>query len=108
MDPGEFDKRVTLARDVVTGRDGAGAPVTARTGFATVWAKATHASGREFLANSGEQTERKVVFRMYPRPDMDTSVVVVMGFAAHDVQDIRTFDDVVELHTVARAEGRAA
>ncbi len=103
MDPGELDKRVSLMRMVETGRDGAGAPIVAPIEFASVWAKVVYPGGREFLASDGQTTERKVVFRIWARRDIDTETVVALGCDHHDVQDIRPFDDVTELHTVTRA-----
>lgn len=103
MDPGEFDTRVQLIRLDETGRDAAGAPVTQRVEIARPWAKLTYPGGREFLAADGETTERKVVIRLYARTDIDTDVIVVAKGQDHDIQDIRPFDDVLELHTVARA-----
>lgn len=108
MDPGEFDKRIRIVRLDVTGRDGAGAPVTSRVEVARPWAKATYPGGREFLAGSGEQTERKVVFRIYRLDGVDTDSVIEHDGSDHDVKDIRPFDDVLELHTVARAPGQPA
>lgn len=102
MDPGEFDKKVYLVRAVAQGRDGAGAPVTHPAQVAQVWAKVIYPGGREFLANDGRQTERRVVFRIYARQDIDTGTVVQFGGVDHDVQDVRPFDDVTELHTIAR------
>jgi head-tail adaptor len=103
MDPGEFDKRVAVVRDVKTGRDAAGAPTTARQEIARPWAKVIYPGGREFLAGDGEATERRVVFRMYPLAGVDVGTVVVFKDVDHDVQDIRPFDDVIELHTVSKA-----
>lgn len=106
MDPGEFDTKIQLIRLDKTGRDGAGAPITQRVEIARPWAKLTYPGGREFLAADGQQTERKVVFRLYFRDDVDTDTVVVAKGQDHDVQDIRPFDDVMELHAVARAPGQ--
>lgn len=103
MDPGELNKRIRLIRAVRTGRDGAGAPIVEPVELATVWAKVTYPGGREFLANEGEQTERRVVFRVYARADIDTSTVIEFGGASHDIQDIRPFDDITEIHAVVKA-----
>lgn len=103
MDPGEFDKRVALVRLVEGGRDGAGAPVTQRQLIANVWAKVQYAGGREFLSGDGEVTSRRVVFRVYARDDIDTETVIAFKGQDHDVQDIRPFDDVTEIHTVVKA-----
>ncbi len=103
MDPGEFDTRIQLIRLGKTGRDAAGAPVVTRIEIARPWAKLTYPGGREFLAADGQQTERKVVIRLYARSDIDTDTVVVVKGQDHDIQDIRPFDDVMELHTVAVA-----
>lgn len=103
MDPGEFDTRIQLIRLGKTGRDAAGAPVVSRIEIARPWAKLTYPGGREFLAADGQETARKVVIRMYARSDVDTDVVVVAKGQDHDIQDIRPFDDVIELHTIVRA-----
>lgn len=103
MDPGELDKRISLMRMVETGRDGVGAPIVSLVEFASVWAKVIYPGGREFLASDGQTTERKVVFRIWARSDIDTDTVITLGSDDHDVQDIRPFDDVTELHTVTRA-----
>jgi head-tail adaptor len=103
VDPGEFDKRVSLIRLDHTGRDAAGAPQTQRVQFARPWAKVVYPGGREFLAGDGEVTERRVVFRFYRQAGVDLETIVVHGGVDHDVQDIRPFDDVMELHTVSKA-----
>ena len=103
MDPGEFDKRIALVRLVEGGRDGAGAPVTARQLIAEVYAKVQYPGGREFLSGDGEVTSRRVVCRSYARRDVDPGVVIAFGGQDHDVQDIRPFDDVTEIHTVVQA-----
>lgn len=103
MDPGEFDKRIALVRLVETGRDGAGAPIVQRQTIATVYAKVQYPGGREFLSGDGEVTSRRVIFRIYARNDVDTGVVVAFAGQDHDVQDIRPFDDVTEIHTVVPA-----
>ena len=103
MDPGEFDKRIALVRLVEGGRDAAGAPVAIRDLVANAWAKVTYPGGREFLSGDGEVTSRRVVFRIYARNDIDTGVVVEFGGVDHDIQDLRPFNDVTEIHTVAKA-----
>ncbi|MGV3580000.1 phage head closure protein [Brevundimonas sp.] len=108
MDPGEFDTRIQLIRLDETGRDAAGAPTVTRVEVARPWAKLTYPGGREFLSGEGEVTERKVVIRLYARADVDTDTVVVAKGQDHDIKDIRPFDDVMELHAVARAPGQAS
>jgi len=103
VDPGEFDKRVALVRLVEGGRDGAGAPVATRDVIANVWAKVSYPGGREFLSGDGEVTSRRVVFRIYARDDIDTGTVIAFGGVDHDVQDLRPFDDVTEIHAVSKA-----
>lgn len=103
MDPGEFDKRVRIVKLAVGGRDGVGAPQTNRQEVARPWAKATYPGGREFLQSDGEVTVRKVVFRIYPIAGVDVGQVVEHDGMDHDIQDIRPFDDVLELHTVGKA-----
>lgn len=103
MDPGEFDKRVQLVRLDKTGRDKAGAPVVQRIEIARPWAKVVYPGGKEFLQGDGEVTERRVVFRIYARDDVTTETIIVLGEVDHDIQDIRPFDDVIELHTVSKA-----
>lgn len=106
MDPGRLDTRIQLIRLDKTGRDAAGAPATERVEIARPWANLTYPGGREFLAADGEQTERKVVVRIYARSDVDTRTIAVVNGQDHDIQDIRPFDDILELHTVARAAGQ--
>lgn len=103
MNPGELNKRIELVRDAVTGRDAAGAPQRQRQVVAEPWAKVTYPGGREFLAGDGEVTARRVVFRIWARSDVDVGMIVFFGGDDHDIQDIRPFDDVLELHTVAKA-----
>lgn len=103
MDPGEFDKRITIIRLAETGRDAAGAPQTDRVEIGRPWAKATYPGGREFLQGDGEVKERRVVFRLYPLAGVDVGLIVSFGGVDHDIQDIRPFDDVIELHTVSKA-----
>ena len=103
MDPGEFDRRVRIVKLVPGGRDAAGAPQTNRQEVARPWAKATYPGGREFLQGEGEVTVRKVVFRIYPLAGVDVGQVVEHDGMDHDIQDIRPFDDVLELHTVGKA-----
>lgn len=103
MDPGEFDTRVQLIREDSTGRDAAGAPITERVEIARPWAKLTWPGGREFLQSEGEVTERKVVVRIYARPDVDTDMTVVIGGKDFEIKDIRPFDDVTEIHAVGLA-----
>lgn len=101
MDPGELDKKVSLVRQVPQGRDAVGAPITYPAEVTQVWAKVIYPGGREFLANDGRQTERRVVFRVWARSDLDTGTIIRFGDVDHDVQDVRPFDDVTEIHTIA-------
>lgn len=103
MDPGEFNKRVQIVKLVSNGRDAAGAPQVQRQEVARPWAKVAYPGGREFLAGDGEVTERRVVFRLYPLAGVDVGLLVVFKGVDHDIQDIRPFDDVIELHTVSKA-----
>jgi hypothetical protein len=48
-------------------------------------------------------TVRKVVFRIYPIAGFDVGQFVEHDGMDHDIQDIRPFDDVLELHTVGKA-----
>lgn len=107
MDPGEFDTKIQLIRLDRTGRDAAGAPTVQRVEIARPWAKLTYPGGREFLAADGQTTERKVVIRLYARSDVDTDTVAVVKGQDHDIKDIRPFDDVMELHTIAKASDLA-
>lgn len=102
MDPGEFNTRVSVIRDVQVGRDAAGAPIMERHEVARPWAKLTFPGGREFLQSDGVSTEKKVVIRMYPRHDIDTDTTIVARGSAYDVKDVRPFDDVIEIHAVAK------
>jgi len=102
MDPGELNTRVALIRLYPLGRDAAGAPVSEREVVAQPWAKLTYPGGREFLQSDGQVTERKVVIRIYARRDIDTDMIVVANGRDHDIKDIRPFDDVTEIHAVAR------
>lgn len=104
MDPGEFDKRIALIRLNKTGRDAAGAPVEQRVEVARPWAKVTYPGGKEFLASDGADTQRRVVFRIYARA-VDVSMIVHHSGQDHDIQDIRPFDDVTEIHAVAKQPG---
>lgn len=103
MDPGEFNTRIQLVRLDKTGRDAAGAKIVQRVEVARPWAKLTYPGGREFLSADGQATERKVVIRIYTRDDVDTDTLAVIGGLDHDIKDIRPFDDVMELHAVAKA-----
>jgi len=103
MDPGELDKKIALVRLVEGGRDGAGAPVTTRDVIARPWAKVVYPGGREFLEGDGEVTTRRVVFRIYARRDIDTDLIIEFRGVDHDIQDIRPFDDVTEIHAVSKA-----
>lgn len=104
MDPGEFDKRIVLVRLDRTGRDAAGAPVEQRVEVARLWAKVTYPGGKEFLANDGTDTQRRAVFRFYSRP-VDVLMKIEIGGQQYDIQDIRPFDDVTEIHAVAKQPG---
>ncbi|QBX37224.1 head-tail adaptor protein [Brevundimonas sp. S30B] len=101
MDPGEFNKLIDLVRPTGTGRDAAGAPVQTSQLVARVWAKVAFPGGKEFLANSGTDTSRRGVFRIYPRP-VDLSMKIMFDGSDWDIQDVRPFDDVVELHAVTQ------
>lgn len=103
MNPGELGKRVALVRDAMTGRDAAGAPQRQRQVVAQPWAKVVYPGGREFLAGDGEVSSRRVVFRIWARNDVDVGMIVAFNGLDHDIQDIRPFDDVIELHTVGKA-----
>lgn len=103
MDPGELNNLVTLVGFYDGGRDGAGAPTKVRNPYADVWAKVTYAGGREFLANSGEEASRKAVFRIWAREDVDVAMAIRFRGVDWDIQDIRPFDDVLEIHTIAPA-----
>ncbi|MNR97633.1 Phage head-tail joining protein [compost metagenome] len=104
MDPGEFDKRISLIRLDQTGRDGAGAPISQRVQVARPWAKVSYPGGKEFLAGDGTDTQQRVVFRIYAR-EVDVSMLIHFAGRDHDIQDVRPFDDVTEIHTVAQAPG---
>lgn len=100
MDPGEFDKRISLMISTEIGRDAAGSPIMGLTELARPWAKVVQQGGREFIAGDGEQTEKRVVFRVYSGLAFDTSAIVRFNAVDHDIKDIRPFDDVTEIHTV--------
>lgn len=104
MDPGEFDKRISLIRLDQTGRDGAGAPISQRVQVARPWAKVSYPGGKEFLAGDGADTQQRVVFRIYAR-EVDVSMLIHFAGRDHDIQDIRPFDDITEIHAVAQAPG---
>lgn len=108
MDPGEFDRRIRIVRFDPGGRDAAGAPQPRRVEVGRPWAKATYPGGREFLQGDGEVRVRKVVFRIYPLRGVDIGQVVEFDGLDHDIQDLRPFDDVLELHTVGKAPEAAA
>lgn len=103
MDPGELNNLVTLVGFYDGGRDGAGAPTKVRNPYADVWAKVTYAGGREFLANNGEATTRKAVFRIWARDDVDVGLMIHHRGIDWDIQDVRPFNDVLEIHAVAPA-----
>jgi head-tail adaptor len=103
MDPGELDKRVRIVKLVPGGRDAAGAPQKGREQIARPWAKVIYPGGREFLQGDGEVRVRRVVFKLYPHAGVDVGQVVEFGGLDHDIQDIRVFDDAIELHTVSPA-----
>lgn len=103
MDPGEFDTLVRIVRPTKSGRDGAGEPIVADVPIADAWAKLTYPGGREFLTGQGEVTSQRVVFRVYRDDRIDTRAKVIANGNRHDIQDVRPFDDVMELHAVARA-----
>ncbi|RZJ06111.1 MAG: head-tail adaptor protein [Brevundimonas sp.] len=103
MDPGEFDKRIRIVKLGPGARDAAGAPLSARVLVGRPWAKVAYPGGREFLQGDGEVKVRKVVFRIYPLAGVDIGQVVEFDGLDHDIQDLRPFDDVVELHTVGKA-----
>lgn len=102
MDPGEFNTRVDLIRDVQTGRDAVGAPIIERMVVARSWAKLSYPGGREFLLSDGKATERKAVIRMYARRDVDADTTISADGSTWNVQDVRRFDDVIEVHAVSK------
>lgn len=102
MDPGEFNTRVDLIRDIEVGLDAVGAPIIERQVVARPWAKLTYPGGREFLSNDGVTTEKKAVIRMYARRDVDTDTTIVAAGTTYDVKDVRPFDDVIEIMAVGR------
>lgn len=102
MDPGEFNTRISLIQDVQIGRDAAGAPIIDRREVARPWAKLTYAAGREFLSSDGQTIERKVVIRMYARRDIDTNTTIVADGVTWDIKGLRPFDDIIEIHAVAK------
>lgn len=102
MDPGEFDTRVDVIRDIQTGRDAVGAPIIERQIVARPWAKLSYPGGREFLLSDGKATERKAVIRLYARRDIDTDTTIAADGSLWNVQDVRRFDDVIEVHAVAK------
>ena len=102
MDPGEFNTRVDLIRDIEVGLDAAGAPIIERQVVARPWAKLTYPGGREFLSNDGVTTEKKAVIRMYARRDVDADTTIVASGTTYDVKDVRPFDDVIEIMAVGR------
>ncbi|MFC5370929.1 phage head closure protein [Brevundimonas faecalis] len=104
MDPGEFDQRVELLERRETGRDGAGEPIIDLVEIARPWAKVTYPGGKEFLSNDGTDATRRAVFRLYARP-VDVSMKLRLRGLEYDIQDVRPFDDVVEIHAVAKAPG---
>lgn len=106
MDPGEFDTKVEIHGEIANGRDKAGAPIKTFGFISYAWAKVTYPGGREFFADDGENTERKVVFKLYRQRDFDRKSVIMLNEVAHDIRDIRPFSDTMELHTVARQPER--
>ncbi len=102
MDPGELDKRIEIAMPQPAGRDRAGAPITTPDMIARVWAKVIQQGGREFIAGEGEQTERRIIFRIWARSDFDSTAIVTYRGEAYEIRDIRAFDDVTEIHGATR------
>lgn len=102
MDPGELDKIIEIAIPQRVGRDKAGAPITLPATIARPWAKVIQQGGREFIAGDGEQTVKRAVFRIWPRGDFDSTATVIYAGQVYEISDIRSFDDVTEIHGVTR------
>lgn len=102
MDPGALDTPVELVGFIANGRDAMGTPVQSEDWPRIVWAKVVYPGGREFFGADGQQTEKKVIFRIWRIDGIDTSIVIRLNGVDHDIQDVRPFADIIELHTVAR------
>lgn len=100
MRAGDLDRRITIQQLTLI-PDGGGGSTESWTDLATVSAKVTQQSGREFLQASAVRTERAVLFTIRYRADLTTGNRVVYDGIDHDIREVRELGRQagLELHT---------
>lgn len=98
-----LDRRVVLKSNQGTTSDSYGHTVEDWTEYAKAWANVKQPSGREFMAASGPQSERKVVFRIRWRDDVTVEHRVEYGGRDHNINEVREIGRGrwLDLHTTA-------
>lgn len=89
MRAGKMDRRITI-RGTTLVPDGYGGWIEGGvTDIATVWASAQQQGGREFIAADQVQSERRVVFRLRYRSDLDTTNTVLFEGTEFNIREVR-------------------
>lgn len=76
MQAGKLDRRIVIQTPTAT-RDGAGQPVETWATLCTVWANVTHLRGSEPFQGQQFNAQRKTVFLIRWRDDVDETMQVI-------------------------------
>ena len=107
MRAGDLDRRITIWRMGEEQQDPGGGWIPAQPELvATVWAAVQQTGGREFLDAAQVTAERRVVFRIRYRSDIQQDWWIEYGGWKHDVHEIRELGrrEGLELHCTATEE----
>lgn len=101
MKAGNLDRRVTIQRSHYVGPPGYPGSTIDWSDYATVWAKVTQKSGREFFESGGKQSDRQIIFTVRW---LDVSVLDRLLFedSEFEIVEVRELGrrSGIEIHTV--------
>lgn len=87
MQAGKLDRRIVI-RSHTSAQDGAGQPVETLTMLCTVWAYVTHLRGPEPFQGQQFNPQRKTVFLIRWRDDIDETMQIEHDGETYDIQSI--------------------
>ena len=84
MKAGNLDRRITIQALTAT-QDGAGQPVETWADLATVWANVQHLRGIEPFQGQEFNAQRKTVFKIRYRDDVDVTCQIIFDGDTYDI-----------------------
>lgn len=87
IDPGSFDRRVTIEQNTPT-RNETGAEVDSWSTFAEPWAKKLYKAGKEFFSGQQLQAEEQVMYQMRYITGVKREMRIVDSGVVYDILNI--------------------